>query len=886
MSLGHEGFAMLKHWAVLGLLFLAFIAPPLVAQPPAPEPLPEGARLRLGNTGLNLGGNVQGAALSPDGKYLAAASQNTIALLDLKTGKRLAQIGGNGMPLGFPLQIAFSPTGKIMAYASIRNVVLVDIPTGKQLQQLDVNEPNFFRGKDLTFSADGKVVAVGMEQAGGKQKNRAFAWNVATGKPLGIFEVAQNAGCSTALSPDGKILATWGRHFARMIGEDQTAGQLVQLWDLATAKELRAIKIDRPNTLVAAAVFAPNGKTLTVACGNSSFHVFDTASGKEVRNFAGRRGNVVILRYAADGKTLAAGSHDGTVQAWNAAGKRLELPAGPKARLLSFAFPKEGQILALGMLGQTLAWWDATSGKAGSATAGHQTPVLAVTFAADGKTLASASIDGRVVYWDASSGRILRQLTLTDDETIRAMGIGGQRFNMLALSPDGRFAATNSIYSGSSIRLWDLATGQVACDFEASRQSGSYGLAFTRKGNRLAAASMMKLINIWDTEAGQEVAKITYTMQGNNPGGVPRVALSPDGKLLALLVSTFDPQTGTPGTKITLLDAVSGKDLHSHNVPAVTNFNTFGSGVQFGSSVAFSDDSKFVALPGPNQTVLVLRAASGREYKRLETTAGFADINGLAFSPDGRTVAVAHGGQRGASSVPVVGPETSALEICELVSGKSRVLFKGQQGRIYCLAFSPDGATVAAGSSDTTVVLWDLAGRHGQKAVVLNAGELEAAWAQLMKLEGAGAFAAQRKLIASPAETVAFLKQHLTPATPPKVDPKKIAQWVADLDSESFETRDEAYRSLDRLGAVAEAALRKARAGKISLEMRRRLDDLVEKLERGVLTPAEVQAARAVEVLERIATPDACTVLAACADGMGTATLTIEAHKALGRMKK
>jgi WD40 repeat protein len=877
---------MPKQYALLGLLFLTLVAPPLVAQPPAAEPLPQGARLRLGNTGLNLGENVQGAALSPDGKYLAAASQNIIALLDLKTGKRLAQIGGNGMPLGFPLQIAFSPTGKIMAYASIRNVVLVEIPTGKQLQQLDVNEPNFFRGKDLTFSADGKVVAVGMEQGGGKKKNKAFAWEVATGKPLGIFEVAQNAGCSTALSPDGKILATWGRHFARMIGEDQTAGQMVQLWDLTTAKELHTIKLDRPNTHIAAAAFAPDGKTLTVACGMSSFHVFDPTSGKEVRNFAGRRGNVSILRYSPDGKTLVAGAHDGTVQAWNTNGKRLELSAGPKARLLSIAFPKEGQIVALGMLGQTVAWWDATSAKADSSTAGHQTPVLAVSFAADGKALTSASIDGRIVRWDATSGKIMRQLTLTDEETIRALGIGGQRFNMLALSPDGRFAATNSIYAGNSIRLWDLATGHVACDFEASRQSGSYGLAFARKGNRLVAASMMKLINIWDTEAGQEVAKITYAMQGNNPGGVPRVALSPDGKLLALLVSTFDPQTGTPGTKIALLDAVSGKELHSHNVPAVPNFNTFGGGVQFGSSVAFSDDSKFVALPGPNQTVLVSWAASGREYKRLETTAGFADINGLAFSPDGRTVAVAHGGQRGAGSVPMAGPETSALEICELVSGKSRSLFKGQQGRIYCLAFSPDGATVASGSSDTTVVLWDLAGQHGQKAVVLNAGELEAAWALLMKLEGAGAFAAQRTLIASPAETVAFLKQHLPPAQLPKVDLKKIAQWVADLDSESFETRDQAYRSLDQLGAVAEAVLRKARAGKISLEMRRRLDDLVEKLERGVLTPAEVRAARAVEVLERIATPDARALVVAWADGADTATLTIEARKTLGRMKK
>ncbi len=110
-------------------------------------------------------------------------------------------------------------------------------------------------------------------------------------------------------------------------------------------------------------------------------------------------------------------------------------------------------------------------------------------------------------------------------------------------------------------------------------------------------------------------------------------------------------------------------------------------------------------------------------------------------------------------------------------------------------------------------------------------------------------------------------------------------QWVANLDSEDFNTRDQSFRTLEKIGALAEIALRKAREGKVSLEMRRRIDDLLDKVERGNLTGEELQATRAVEVLERIATPPARELLVALADGAPTAVLTRKAQKALRRLK-
>src|SRR5207247_2835294 len=129
-----------------------------------------------------------------------------------------------------------------------------------------------------------------------------------------------------------------------------------------------------------------------------------------------------------------------------------------------------------------------------------------------------------------------------------------------------------------------------------------------------------------------------------------------------------------------------------------------------------------------------------------------------------------------------------------------------------------------------------------------HADEVAGQWDLLAKWDGKPAFAAQRKLIASPAETVAFLKKKLTPAKVAAVDEKKLGQWIADLDSENFDVRDDANRALEKLGALAEPALKKSRDGKISLEMRRRIDDLLAKLDHGTLTSVELQAVRAVEV--------------------------------------
>jgi hypothetical protein len=109
---------------------------------------------------------------------------------------------------------------------------------------------------------------------------------------------------------------------------------------------------------------------------------------------------------------------------------------------------------------------------------------------------------------------------------------------------------------------------------------------------------------------------------------------------------------------------------------------------------------------------------------------------------------------------------------------------------------------------------------------------------------------------------------------------------LADLDSNAFETRETASRELTRLGERAETAMRRALKNRPSLEARRRIEDLLNKLEPRSPTRETLQALRAIEVLEHIGTLAARRCLEALAKGAMDAPQTCAASGALKRLRR
>src|SRR5262249_26057831 len=91
---------------------------------------------------------------------------------------------------------------------------------------------------------------------------------------------------------------------------------------------------------------------------------------------------------------------------------------------------------------------------------------------------------------------------------------------------------------------------------------------------------------------------------------------------------------------------------------------------------------------------------------------------GPVFSPDGRTFAV----------VTAARKPGLALRVIEWATGGTRHAFAVRDGRARSLAYSPDAGTLASGHEDTTVLLWDLTGRSGPRPWVTAPSKPDRLW--------------------------------------------------------------------------------------------------------------------------------------------------------------
>jgi hypothetical protein len=200
------------------------------------------------------------------------------------------------------------------------------------------------------------------------------------------------------------------------------------------------------------------------------------------------------------------------------------------------------------------------------------------------------------------------------------------------------------------------------------------------------------------------------------------------------------------------------------------------------------------------------------------------------------------------------------------------------------VAFSPDGRRLVSASHDTTGLVWDLTGHlRGSRleTVDLSPAEVEARWAALAGDDAGKAYRAVWDLAAS-GQSVPFLRTHLKPA--PAVDAGRIARAISDLDSPNFAVRSRATRELEKLGDLAEPALRQLLAGQPSVETRRRAEQLLAAL--GRLSGERLRVVRAMEALEDRDDPEARRLLAELAAGAPGARQTRQAQAALRRLER
>jgi WD40 repeat protein len=501
----------------------------------------------------------------------------------------------------------------------------------------------------------------------------------------------------------------------------------VHLWDVATHRPLAVLAGHQGHQAIDALAFSPDGKLLVSKAGDKTLRLWDVTKRFQIAALAGETSTGHSLAFSPDGKLLATGAPGGLIRLWSLArpggrggerrarqrpragrrpGRPVAMLPGHKADVLCLAFSPDGNLLASGGQDNTIRLWEMATKREVTTLWGHEGPVNAVAFSPDGKTLATGSGDSTIKLWDAGGYQKAGGQALT---TLR---IPERAVLSLAFAPDGRTLASGSV--DGMVRLWDATTRGAT---SVIRQTlPVYALAFSPDGRALAAGSAKGSVKLWDLPglgppptARVPAGRQETTLEAHT-GDVNSLAFSPDGKLLAL--GSKDPtvqlwkkdETRSPDQK----DRPSGTPPPTRpRVPGVrwrrvASLRGCGGGLR---AVAFSADGKTLASQTSTSVRMWDVADDARAGARLKLTLqGLQLGSGFAFSPDGRSVA--------ADSEP------NSLTLFDLETRSGVALAQPSLGP---LAFSPDGKTLAVGFGDG-VGLWDVAAKRSIAALKGHSG--------------------------------------------------------------------------------------------------------------------------------------------------------------------
>ena len=546
-----------------------------------------------------------------------------------------------------------------------------NVSSGDQLQTL-AGHSNYVNC--VAYSPDGAMLA------SGSSDHTVKLWNASSGELLATCMGHSNAVRSVAFSPDGRYFAS--------AGEDR----LVRLWDAQTHQIVLTITNHAPYALAFSdrylalatsgdfwgydggvvqiwnytngqmvaelpesgnrAAFSPDGKILATANWRGWVKLWNLDDLKPFKSFHSQE--VLSLAFSRDGLTLAWGTGLGDIGLWELNQDRPTIHHKSNFRVYAVALSPDGRHLASAHQTHDITLWDIQSGQIIQRLLGHGDQVLAVAFSADG-TLAYGSFDDKVMLWTPFIAK--EQTVISNIKTPR-----WDRVGLPVFSPDGkRFAAATV---NGFVRLWDIATGQ------ADRGTNMDGLpvAFSADGRSLFTRNgSFKLLRRWDVST-QSLIESTAVMTPND--GNYDSAVSPDGKLVA---------TSHNG-RIVLNDLITGQLVCALPQTSIAR------------CVSFSADSAKL-LAGNWDGVARLWDVKTRQL--VWTSPGFRNtVGAVAFSANG---------------VFAAGSWDGTIKIWDANADKVLATLTGHKAGVIQLAFSSDGRTLASGSDDSTVKLWNLA---------------------------------------------------------------------------------------------------------------------------------------------------------------------------------
>jgi WD40 repeat protein len=395
------------------------------------------------------GGELRTIAWSPDGTALVSGGRDRmVKLWDAQTGALLNVFRGHQ---GSVSSVCWWPQRGLLLSASGRADGTVKIwdPKSEQAAQAPLGCSPF------AWSPDGRQIAVGGQRR--SRTGREFSISVldaATRQPLYQLHYATNAtryppSC-VAWNPDGRRLA---------VG---FAGDLLQVWDLATRKEILTIAGTNDDQRPRSVAWSPDGRLLLTACYDGMARIWNAEARDRVLTFRGHAerprnpsasedhaDGLSSACWHPDGRRIASKDFGGGVLIWEASTGRILhqlwcADSHSPGQGHQVMFSPRGDLLAAGSGDGAVMVWDVETGREIHVLRGHTTNVRGVSWSPDGRRLASASEDRTIRIWDTRSGQELLVLASPQNQN-----------PSVAWSPDGRRVGT----ADGVVRIFDASLG-------------------------------------------------------------------------------------------------------------------------------------------------------------------------------------------------------------------------------------------------------------------------------------------------------------------------------------------------------------------------------------------------------------------------------------------
>jgi len=417
-----------------------------------------------------------------------------------------------------------------------------------------------------------------------------------------------------------------------------------------------------PNVILSIC-FSPDGKYLASGNENNTINLWNVKSGVLIRTLKGHLGDVNSINFSPNRRYLVSGSSDNTIKLWNLKdGAFIRTYEGHSSHVTTVSFSSDSKRIVSGSRDNTIKIWNISNGVLIRNFKGDLEPPyynnypIKVSFSSDDRFIISGNTSDKIKILNVKDGSLFKSFN----------GHSGS-VESVSLSPDGRLIASGKDHMDHTIKLWNFKDGSlIRTIYEHS--SYPYSVSFSPDSRLIASGSLDGTIRLWNVKDDEPL--LTIYAYSVFPSSVLSICFSPDGKYIA---------SGGRRKPIKLWNVKDGKLIRSFRINPSGIF-----------SVDFSPNGRYIV--SGSKTIKLWDVKKNALIRTLKGHS--SSVFSVCFSPDGEHIAS--------------GSHDNTIKLWNVKAGSHIRTFKGHSEAIGTVSFSPDGKSIASGSYDETLRLWNV----------------------------------------------------------------------------------------------------------------------------------------------------------------------------------